>query len=53
MPFDRLIIVYGLSAINDAVRVVHDGRCIKAVLMPERQGEGRQSFDDGENGFSR
>ena len=34
LPFDRLIKTYPLSAINDAVRDVHDGTCIKAVLLP-------------------
>lgn len=36
LPFDRLITCYGLSAINDAVRDVHDGRCVKVVLLPGR-----------------
>lgn len=35
LPFDRMISTYPLSRINDAARDQHDGRCIKAVLLPD------------------
>lgn len=31
-PFDKLITVYPIDAINQAVKDQHDGRCVKAVL---------------------
>lgn len=37
LPFDRLIRTYPLSQINEAVRDQHEGRCIKAVLLPGRE----------------
>lgn len=35
LPFDRMVTTYPLSQINDAARDQHDGRCIKAVLLPD------------------
>lgn len=35
LPFDRMIRTYPLSRINEAVRDQHEGRCIKAVLIPD------------------
>lgn len=35
LPFDRMITVYPLSRINEAVRDQHAGLCIKAVLIPD------------------
>ena len=38
-PFDRLITTFGFDQINEAVRAVHDGDVVKAVLvMPEASG---------------
>ena len=34
LPFDRMIKTYPLSKIEDAIRDQHEGRCIKAVLIP-------------------
>ena len=34
LPFDKLVKTYPLSAINEAVRDQHDGKCVKAVLIP-------------------
>lgn len=35
LPFDRMITTYPLSAINRAVRDHKEGRCLKAVLLPD------------------
>lgn len=34
LPFDRMITTYPLSEINRAIQEQHDGKCIKAVLIP-------------------
>lgn len=36
LPFDRMVKTYPLSKIEDAIRDQHEGRCIKAVLIPDR-----------------
>ena len=37
LPFDRLIKTYPLSKINEAILDQHEGRCIKAVLIPNTE----------------
>ncbi|MGH6650030.1 MAG: NAD(P)-dependent alcohol dehydrogenase [Sphingopyxis sp.] len=33
-PFDRLITIFPLAAINEAIAAQHRGECVKAVLIP-------------------
>jgi aryl-alcohol dehydrogenase len=33
-PFDRLVSTFPLARINEAVKAQHEGKCIKAVLIP-------------------
>ena len=35
LPLDKLVTIYPLSKINDAIRDQHEGKCIKAVLTPD------------------
>ncbi|MEM7691696.1 MAG: NAD(P)-dependent alcohol dehydrogenase [Pseudomonadota bacterium] len=37
LPFDRMVQTFPLSQINQAVAAVHDGSCIKAVLIPDEE----------------
>lgn len=35
LPFDKMVRTYPLNQINQAIRDQHEGRCIKAVLLPQ------------------
>lgn len=37
LPFDRLVTIYPLSSINEAIADQHAGKCIKVVLIPDAQ----------------
>ncbi len=40
-PFDRLTKTYPLAQINQAIADQHQGRCVKAVLLPESDPQAR------------
>ncbi|MEM8491075.1 MAG: NAD(P)-dependent alcohol dehydrogenase [Pseudomonadota bacterium] len=40
LPFDRMVTKFPLASINEAVAAVHDGSCVKAVLIPDEEVAG-------------